>query len=261
MGKPVFSPEEQKSLKALSTVFNPRRSRPTLALIQFDHLYTRQKVVDQLKKEIKHFDHVEIYIEYQDLFSLSRYLKENLPLEVINSDPQTYIVHVLGLENALWTSTDEVPQSLDEQEGDGQNAGLQTVSTGVVEQINYERELLWLFPFSLIIYVDAYLMKEIQSKAGDFLSWITYRYRFKTPTRPEGQDLQSTQASQDEMVKSIAMSLINHFEKDRNLGTHIDVLPKSNFSLFNLGPKEVSPSKNKAILQGKRDADKSERTL
>jgi len=139
------------------------RNKPTITVIEFDGDETKNRVYGKLIRTLSQYRFYDLDLTTQPVVSLSRAFKDNLPESLLDSEPVTYIVNVFGLESSLFTVKSG---TLEESE--------------MISELNFEREILFHeFPFIIILWADAYIIKKLKEKARDLWDWITYHFEFK----------------------------------------------------------------------------------
>lgn len=111
-----------------------QRQRPTILWVSCDTFPQRQATFVEMKHRLSpRFQPYPLSLETSAM-SLTRYLQERLPAEVLLSEPGKWMVHLFDLESQL----------AQHQETDG---------AGLLASLNFERETLFRsFPFILVIW-------------------------------------------------------------------------------------------------------------
>lgn len=139
------------------------RDAPTVAFLECNSYAKREELALFLQENLTEYQFHNIDVTRFSIISLLRVLTENLPPEIINSEPVQYIVNVYGLENSLLVSEDgQIKPSL------------------LTAQLNLERELLFRnVPYIIIIWADHFFFQTLQRESPDLWSWVVYRFRFE----------------------------------------------------------------------------------
>jgi hypothetical protein len=137
-----------------------QRKRPTILWVSCDTYPNRQATFEEMKRRLTpQFQPHALSLETSAM-SLTRYLQERLPAEVLASEPGQWMVHLFDLEGQL------------AQRGEEEGAGL-------MASLNFERETLFRsFPFILVIWATPLATRRVQREAPDFWDWIANRFEF-----------------------------------------------------------------------------------
>lgn len=140
-----------------------KRSEPNIALMSASDYGLQRKIVERLKTKLPEYQFYDIDLTPFKVVSLHKALQEHLPAEVLASPPITYCVNVFGLENSRLASEDG-----------------QIIDSGMIAQLNYERELVFRNPnYLTILWGDHDFFVQLQRQAPDFWSWVTYFFKFR----------------------------------------------------------------------------------
>ena len=139
------------------------RSEPTLTLMSVSDYGLRQRLVEQLKEKLPEYQFYDLDLTSHHVVSLHQSLQKLLPDEVLHSPPITYCINVFGLENSRLVT----------QKG-------QVVDSGLIAQLNFEREVVFRRPnYLTILWADHDFFVQLQRQAPDFWSWVTYFFEFR----------------------------------------------------------------------------------
>ncbi|MDM8551256.1 tetratricopeptide repeat protein [Desulfobacterales bacterium HSG2] len=159
----IFSEKENREQWDQLLFVLENRDKSTVAVIEYDGDEIKNRVCEKLMRTLSQYRFYDLDLTTRRVVSLSRAFKENLPESVLDSEPATYIVNLFGLENSLFTIK---TGTLEESE--------------MISELNFEREILFReFPFILILWADAYIVRKLREDAKDLWDWITYRFEFK----------------------------------------------------------------------------------
>jgi tetratricopeptide (TPR) repeat protein len=156
-----FTEEEEQHFFELKRALHGKRKTGTLCFMQLKQLAQRPVIQARLEREIDWFQHLVFDVRDQQIDSLHFALRTQLDQAILQSQPMTYMVHVVGMENSNYVFEDGEVQE-----------------TKLIENTNMERGTLWRFPFHIVIWTDPYFIQQLQTKAIDFWSWINYYYKF-----------------------------------------------------------------------------------
>ncbi|MBT9544766.1 MAG: tetratricopeptide repeat protein [Candidatus Sericytochromatia bacterium] len=150
------------------------RTEGTLVLIACDSQTTRSRIFQYLQDQFPSQPVYELDLSGEQVESLNRSLRQNLPEQVLSATDPPYLVHVSGLEDSLFIS----------------EGGKIQVST-LVAQLNFERETLFRdFPFTTIIWTDPHFLDVLKRQAPDLWSWLVYVYEFESETPAVSESVQ-----------------------------------------------------------------------
>ena len=150
------------------------RSDSTLMLIACDTQTTRLRIFKKLQAHFPDQPIYELDLSGEQVESLNRSLRQNLPEQVLTATEPPYLVHVSGLEDSLFIN----------------QGGEIRVST-LVAQLNFERETLFRdFPFTTLIWTDPHFLDVLKRQAPDLWSWLVYVYEFESETPAVSEPIQ-----------------------------------------------------------------------
>lgn len=140
-----------------------KRNEPNITLMSVSDYGLRNKLVERLKEKLPEYQFYDLDLTPHSVVSFRQSLQKLLPAEVLGSPPITYCVNVFGLENSRLASEDG-----------------QIVDSGMIAQLNYEREIVFRKPnYLTILWGDYDFFVQLQRQAPDFWSWVTYFFEFK----------------------------------------------------------------------------------
>ncbi len=140
-----------------------QRTDPNIVLMSASDYGLQRKIVARLKEKLTEYQFCDIDLTPYQVVSLHKALQEYLPAEVLYSPPITYCVNVFGLENSRLASR-----------------GGEIIDSGMIAQLNYEREVVFRKPnYLTILWGDHDFFVQLQRQAPDFWSWVTYCFEFE----------------------------------------------------------------------------------
>ena len=153
--------ETQKQTELLFALHH--RDRPTVVFLEANSPRKATELESFLTQNLPEYKFYTIDLTPHPTVSLLRVLTEQLPAEVVQSEPVTYSVNIKGLENSLLMNRDgRIEPSM------------------LTAQLNLERELLFRnVPYNILIWADSHFFKTLQREAPDLWSWVTYKFRFE----------------------------------------------------------------------------------
>lgn len=139
------------------------RDAPTVVFLECNNYAKREELASFLRHNLTEYQFHNIDVTPFPVISLLRVLTEQLPNEIVYSEPVQYVVNVFGLENSLLISEHgEIKPSL------------------LTAQLNLERELLFRnVPYIIVIWADHLFFQTLQRESPDLWSWVVYRFRFE----------------------------------------------------------------------------------
>ncbi|MEA5256953.1 tetratricopeptide repeat protein [Arcicella aquatica] len=139
------------------------RKEPTIVMISVPDYDLQARISSSLKERLSQYQFYDIDLTPFHVISLHQILQEKLPKSIIDSERISYCVNVFGLENSRLSSKDG-----------------QIVDSGMIAQLNFEREIIFRKPnYLTILWGDHDFFIQLQRKAPDLWSWVTNFFVFK----------------------------------------------------------------------------------
>jgi tetratricopeptide (TPR) repeat protein len=174
------------------------RKEPTIVLMSVDDYDLQKRLLSKLKEKLSNYQFYDIDLTPFQVESLQETLQKELPKQVVDSERITYCVNVFGLENSRLTSTNG-----------------QIVDSGLIAQLNFEREIIFRKPnYITILWGDYDFFLQIQRQAPDLWSWVTNFFVFKQdeeyqekPLSPEPERIPAKLPIREEYINSLLNKL------------------------------------------------------
>lgn len=151
----IDGPEKQIRNEMLFTL--SERDKGTLAIVVTSSEWKRNELYHFLKSHLKEYTFFDLDLAGYSYTSLYKGMQELLPDNLLHSEPVQYLVSITNLENSFY------------------QAGSEGISS-LVEQLNFERELIFNQPYIVLLWVSEGFDRELQKKAPDLMQWMSKRF-------------------------------------------------------------------------------------
>ncbi len=166
--------DNNKNWQKLDIVLR-KRQKSTVIWITCDNYPYRQALIKEFINRFNEFEHIKLSLAEFGEKSFIDFFKENLPAQAF--DGGKYVVHLTDIETVL------LPHLKAEKSKEH-----------FLVMLNFEREILFSFPFFIVFWSTTYAQIAVQQLATDFWDWLTYKFHFTAPEqisqKPELQQIE-----------------------------------------------------------------------
>ncbi len=140
------------------------RDTGTVALVVTGNERQRKELIFFLKEHLSEYKFFDVDLTPHNYTSLHRALTELLPQEIQAATATEWLINITGLENALYRTPDG------------------NIEFSIVDQLNFERELLFKQPQILMLWISKSFYVTLRKNAPDLMHWLSKRFIFNVET-------------------------------------------------------------------------------